>query len=77
MSPFKDSDDEEDDDFEDEQESRRRMKFVPTWARYVSNLPSPFEITTLKTVAGDAWCQTSLLVRYGLCLLLITFVRFT
>ncbi|KAM0900411.1 hypothetical protein ACQ4PT_020664 [Festuca glaucescens] len=33
MSPFKDSDDEEDDDFEDEQESRRRMKFVPTWAR--------------------------------------------
>jgi hypothetical protein len=46
MSPFKDSDDEEDDDFEDEQESRRRMKFVPTWARYVSNLPSPFEITT-------------------------------
>uniref|UniRef100_A0ACD5YE72 Uncharacterized protein n=1 Tax=Avena sativa TaxID=4498 RepID=A0ACD5YE72_AVESA len=33
MSPFKDSDGEEDDDFEDEQESRRRMKFVPSWAQ--------------------------------------------
>uniref|UniRef100_A0ACD5XVA1 Uncharacterized protein n=1 Tax=Avena sativa TaxID=4498 RepID=A0ACD5XVA1_AVESA len=33
MSPFKDSDEEDDDDFEDEQESRRRMKFVPSWAQ--------------------------------------------
>ncbi|CAM0951307.1 unnamed protein product [Alopecurus aequalis] len=32
MSPFKDSDDEDDEDLEDE-ESRRRMKFVPSWAR--------------------------------------------
>ncbi|CAM0944370.1 unnamed protein product [Alopecurus aequalis] len=33
MSPFKDSDDEDDEDLEDEEESRRRMKFVPSWAR--------------------------------------------
>ncbi|CAM0951852.1 unnamed protein product [Alopecurus aequalis] len=33
MSPFKDSDDEDDDDLEGEEESRRRLKFVPSWAR--------------------------------------------
>uniref|UniRef100_J3MYG5 Inner centromere protein ARK-binding domain-containing protein n=2 Tax=Oryza brachyantha TaxID=4533 RepID=J3MYG5_ORYBR len=32
MSPYKDSD-EEDDDFEHEEESRRKRKFIPSWAR--------------------------------------------